>query len=188
MIVDISHVSAATMIDVLEITEAPVIFSHSSAYSLTPHPRNVPDDVLLLVKQNGGVVQINFNPEFITQAKSKDDGDEFPATIQDVVEHVAYIGEKIGWDYVGFGSDFDGIPGTPTGLDDIADYPNLVAKLLKRGVSDENVKKVTGANLLRVWKEVEAVSERLKKEKTPILEDVVKKMHFSAADVLKPKP
>ncbi|KAK6334129.1 hypothetical protein TWF696_002632 [Orbilia brochopaga] len=169
MLVDLSHVSAATMRDVLSITLAPVLFSHSSAYNLTHHPRNVPDDVLDAVKHNDGVVQVNFAPDFVTQSA---DGS---ATLADVADHVMYIGERIGWDHVGFGSDYDGIGSTPVGLEDISKYPDLVAELLRRGVKDEDVKKATGANVLRVWRAAEAVAARLQGSGLAELEDDVPK-------------
>ncbi|KAK6529838.1 hypothetical protein TWF281_008996 [Arthrobotrys megalospora] len=172
MIIDLSHVSPATMRDVLSISKAPIIFSHSSAYELTPHPRNVPDDVLQLVKRNKGVVQVNFVPDFVTQA-----GDG-KASLEDVADHVVYIGEKVGWEYVGFGSDYDGSESMPEGLEDVGKYPELIKELLRRGVKDEDVKKATGGNILRVWKEVERVAEGLQKEGVRELEDDVRRMRF----------
>ncbi|KAK6497817.1 hypothetical protein TWF481_012219 [Arthrobotrys musiformis] len=172
MIIDLSHVSAATMRDVLSISLSPIIFSHSSSFSLTPHPRNVPDDVLQLVKKNGGVVQVNFVPDFVTQS-----GDG-KATLEDVADHVVYIAEKVGWEHVGFGSDYDGNDSFPQGLEDVSKYPDLIKELLRRGASDEDVKKATGGNVLRVWREVERVSKHLQEKGEVELEDYVEKMKF----------
>lgn len=153
LMVDLSHVSKQTMHDVLDITEAPVIFSHSSAFSLTPHPRNVPDDVLVRVAKNGGVVQVNFFPEFIRQG----DADNM-ATIEDVADHVEHIAHVAGWDCVGLGSDFDGIPSGPVGLEDVSKYPELVKLLMKRGATDKQLAGLMGGNILRVWGNVEVVA------------------------------
>ncbi|OWB70871.1 hypothetical protein B5S31_g552 [[Candida] boidinii] len=161
MIVDLSHVSHKTMLDVLEITKAPVLFSHSSVYSLTNHERNVRDDVLQLVKTNGGVVCINFFPMFLKQ-QSKEN-----VTIEDAVDHVKYIIDLIGWDHVGFGSDFDGIPQGPVGLEDVSKYPDLVKKVWEvTGASEENIAKIMGLNVLRVWKECEEISKQIKSKNT----------------------
>lgn len=183
MIVDLAHTSVGTMRDVLgagggwEGSVAPVVFSHSSAYALCPHPRNVPDDVLDLVGRKGGLVMVNFNPEFISCVEAPERGDGLPefypqnSTLQQVARHVLYIGERIGFDYVGLGSDFDGIADVPEGLEDVSKFPDLVAELLRQGVSDRDAAKVVGGNILRVWGEVEDVAREMQKKGEPVLED-----------------
>ncbi|KAK4225879.1 membrane dipeptidase-domain-containing protein [Podospora fimiseda] len=189
VIVDLSHTSVDTMLDVLganpqkwEGSKAPVIFSHSSVYAICPHPRNVPDEVLDHIKTKRGLVMINFAPDFISCKANPDRKDGLPdfvaedATLAQVVKHVRYIGEKIGYDYVGFGSDFDGIERTPEGLEDVSRYPDLVAELLRQGVSDQDAAKVVGGNLFRVWAEVDAVAEELEKKGEKPLEDELEKL------------
>ncbi|KAK3075694.1 hypothetical protein LTR53_000736 [Teratosphaeriaceae sp. CCFEE 6253] len=186
MLVDLSHVSVDTMRDVLGGSPekgwngslAPPIFSHSSAKALCPHPRNVPDVILQLVKKRGSVVMVNFAPDFVScQAGNASTGlpdfVEETNTIEHVVEHIMHIGELIGYDYVGLGSDFDGIPNTPRGLDDVSKYPDLIQMLLDKGVSEEDAGKIAGRNLLRVWHEVDKVAARLQKTMKPV-EDVFK--------------
>ncbi|AWU76534.1 hypothetical protein CAS74_000479 [Pichia kudriavzevii] len=165
MMVDLSHVSYKTMLDTLECTQAPVIFSHSSSFTLTPHERNVRDDVLKLVKDNGGVVCINFLPQFLKrEGKSADD-----VTIDDAVAHLVHIITLIGWDHVGFGSDFDGIPCGPKGLEDVSKYPELVKKVWEvTNATEEQIVKLMGLNVVRVWKECEMVSDRLKNKIEPV--------------------
>jgi len=185
MIVDLSHVSKNVMIDVLGGSHkkgwhgsiAPPIFSHSSAYALCPHPRNVPDDVLQLVKHRRGLVMINFAPYFIScRASNSSAGmpifDPLNSTLRQVVRHIIHIGELIGYDYVGLGTDFDGITSTPVGLEDVSKFPDLITEMLRQGVSDIDVAKVMGRNLLRVWKEVDEIAGKL--QDTPPLEDDIK--------------
>lgn len=182
MIVDLSHVSVDTMVDVLsgkdgwEGSIAPPIFSHSSAYAICPHPRNVPDHVLQLVKKRNSLVMINFAPQFVScDGEELDNG--IPGyvdknnTLKQVVRHIRHIGELIGYDHVGIGTDYDGIETTPRGLEDVTKFPNLFAALLKEGVSEEDCAKVAGRNLLRVWKAVDDVAEKMQKEGVKPAED-----------------
>ena len=185
MMVDLSHVSVDTMRDVLGGSPekgwngsiAPPMFSHSSAKAICPHPRNVPDDILHLVKKRDSVVMINFAPEFVScrDVNSTNGIPEFVEetnTIEHVVKHIMHIGELIGYDYVGLGSDYDGIPTTPRGLEDVSKFPDLINALLEKGVSEEDAGKVAGRNVLRVWHEVDKVAARLQKEIDPV-EDVL---------------
>jgi membrane dipeptidase len=200
MMVDLSHVSVDTMRDVLSGSPekgwngslAPPIFSHSSVKAICPHPRNVPDDILQLVKQQNSVVMINFAPEFIS---CRDTGSptgipeyvEANNTLAQVVKHIMYIGELIGYDHVGIGSDFDGIPETPRGLEDVSKYPDLINALLDKGVSEEDAGKVAGRNVLRVWHEVDKVAARLQKDIDPV-EDKDLLSIITVADLLPPPP
>ncbi|KIW28927.1 uncharacterized protein PV07_04779 [Cladophialophora immunda] len=184
MIVDLAHVHPATMHDVLAGNQtksfpgsrAPVIFSHSSAHALCPHPRNVPDHILPLVQQTDSVVMVTFVPGFISCVNSTTPGTIptfYPAnsTLDWVADHIMYIGGKIGFEHVGIGSDFDGTPTTPRGLEDVSKFPDLLKELLKRGLSDRQVEGITGGNLLRVWKRVEEVGREMQREGVTPMED-----------------
>lgn len=188
MLVDLAHVSQDTMRDVLvgKSSEsvgnwtgslAPPIFSHSSAYAICPHPRNVPDDILRLVKQRNSVVMVNFNPDFIScvSGKTPHDFPEYiPAnnTLQQVVRHIKHIGELIGYDHVGIGTDYDGIEDTPRGLEDVSKFPDLIAELLRQNISDDDAVKIAGGNLLRVWKEADKIAKELQQTTLPLEDDV----------------
>jgi len=190
MLVDLAHVSKDTMLDVLGANPgktngsmAPIMFSHSSAYALCPHPRNVQDDVLQLVKKTNSIVMVNFSPDFISCVPSDSKSgipDAYPpnATLHQVARHITYIGDLIGYDHVGLGSDFDGIPTTPEGLEDVSKFPNLVAELLRMGVSDKDAAKIVGLNVLRVWADAEKVALKLQKDGVLPVQDHIEKMHF----------
>ncbi|CAH0027120.1 unnamed protein product [Clonostachys rhizophaga] len=165
MLLDLSHVSHQTMRDVLSLTRAPIIFSHSGAYSVSPHLRNVPDDVLRSVRQNGGIVMAVFVNRFL-KMKNPDS-----ATIHDVVDHIWHIAEVAGWEHVGIGSDFSGTPFTPIGLEDVSKFPNLIELLMARGATDDQIRLLVGENLLRVWANIEQRAKEIQAEEPPVEEE-----------------
>ncbi|XP_060694029.1 dipeptidase 1 [Hemiscyllium ocellatum] len=149
MIIDLAHTSMETMNDVLQLSKAPVIFSHSSAYALCNNRRNVPDGILRNVSKKGGIVMVNFYNEYVTCNDA--------AKLSDVADHFDHIKKIAGYETVGFGGDYDGVSRLPAGLEDVSFYPDLVAELLRRNWSDQDVKAALGGNFLRVFEQVEKI-------------------------------
>ncbi|MDX1577196.1 MAG: dipeptidase [Gemmatimonadota bacterium] len=170
MLVDISHVSPESMHDALDVSEAPVIFSHSSARALTDHVRNVPDDVLLRLPENGGVVMVTFVEPFVNEDVRTYEGprDEAPrATLADVADHIEHVRSVAGIDHVAIGGDFDGIDRGPVGLEDVSTYPALFAELSRRGWTESELRRLAAGNMLRVMRAAEATARWLQAERGP---------------------
>ena len=170
MMIDLSHVSSKTMHDVLDITEAPVIFSHSGARAIANHTRNIPDDVLKRVTVNGGIVMVVFFPCIITNTYNAIIGtcNKTKTSIDDVIKHINHIRKIAGVDHIGIGSDYDGLPEYPDGLEDVSKFPKLFESLIEDPENvwtDEELEKVAGKNLLRVFHEVERVRDRFSSRK-----------------------
>lgn len=170
MIVDVSHVSDETFWDVIAVAEAPAIASHSNARALADHVRNLDDDMLRAVAETNGVVMVNFSGLFLDPRKTAEwkvflgwhwftqpRQPDTPLSL--LVDHIDHIVQVAGIDHVGLGSDFDGGLSFPEGLKDVSDLPNITVELMRRGYSDEDILKILGGNLLRVFAEVEGVSE-----------------------------
>lgn len=162
MMVDISHVSEQTMNNVLEISRSPVIFSHSSAYALCNHTRNVKDYVLQKLKANNGVIMVNFYNNFVTCSGS--------ATLNDVVAHLEHIKSLIGVDHIGIGADYDGVSRTPTDLEDVSKYPNLFAALLRNGWTEMDLAKLAGWNVIRVLRDNERYAHSVRFDEPSTME------------------
>jgi len=195
IIVDISHVTDDTFYQAIELSKAPMIASHSCCRHFTPgFERNMSDEMITLLAEKGGVIQIAYAPGFLSEAAQKQSSDlwstmrqfmeendiamgspEFTERIalyyeqnpkvetgvSDVADHIEHVIELVGIDHVGIGSDFDGISSAPTGLEDVSTYPNLIEELLRRGLSEQDIRQICGENLLRVWSEVERTAREL---------------------------
>lgn len=196
IMVDVSHVSDDAFYEVMNVSEAPVIASHSSCRFFTPgFERNMSDDMIKLLASRGGIIMINFGSSFLSEdyRVREDEGykevmaylksrnltysdpeaqayidkyrKEHPIThadVSDVAKHIDHVVKLVGIDYVGLGSDFDGVGDSlPTGLKDVSEYPNIIYELLKRGYSEKDIRKVCGENLLRVWLAIEQRAKEL---------------------------
>lgn len=189
MLVDISHVSVETMLDAIHESRAPVIASHSSAFALAPHPRNVPDEVLKLIRAHDGLVMVNFYSGYVVAGAAQQlaelgrerlrrrekVGDKADAgliaeyrrieagmssgTVATVVDHIEHVIRVAGIDHVGLGSDFDGVGKLPEGLADVSAYPRITQELWQRGYTAEQIHKVLGGNLLRIMRAAEIVAQ-----------------------------
>jgi membrane dipeptidase len=203
MLIDLSHVSPEAMRAALTATQAPVMFSHSSARDIVDHPRNVPDDILRLVAKNDGVVMVNFFPAYVSAARNQWEADraaemarynsppydglyigqpdrakaalehwesEHPKPVTPlsaVADHIDHVRQVAGVDHVGLGSDFDGIPDAPRGLEAVDRYPALLVELMRRGWTDGEIAKVAGENVLRVMAAAERVAAKLRAANAP---------------------
>lgn len=166
MLVDLSHVSEETMVDVLEAARAPVIFSHSSARALVDHPRNVPDRVLRMLPDNGGVVMVNFYSDFIVP-DTFPEGERPLGTVGTIADHIDHIVQVAGVEHVGLGSDFDGVSRLPDGMEDVSKLPALTEELLDRGYDAGEVGMILGDNVMRAFRRAEEVAAGLRETEPP---------------------
>ena len=199
MLVDISHVSDKTFYDALEISKVPLIASHSSVRGISNHPRNMSDDMIKALSAKGGVIQINYERNYLSEEyrkafesvagdvsrmeekfkkecgddnvcigraeikleKELTDAGKLPhVSWEKIIEHIDHVVKLVGPDHVGLGSDFDGAD-MPDGLEDCSKLPKITEALLRKGYSEENIRKILGGNILRVMEQSERISKEL---------------------------
>ncbi|XP_008308600.1 dipeptidase 2 [Cynoglossus semilaevis] len=178
IIVDLSHTSWETAFSVLNISRAPVIFSHSSSYSICEHTRNVPDWLLRELKKNQGIIMVNFYSKFISCQKE--------ANVSHVADHFDHIRELIGAESIGIGGDYEGAQTFPHGLEDVSKYPALIQELLWRNWTEDELADVLQRNFIRVFEEVERVSKELGHTQTSEVEIPLKEVQNPCRLVLEP--
>ena len=197
MIVDVSHISDKSFFDVLEVSKAPVIASHSCGRALCDNPRNLTDDMLKALAANKGVIQICIFTDYVKKPKPNPERDKaieelkakfgpwekvkdaqvrkhyrneyheiydkYPrkkAAVKDVVDHIDHVVKLVGIDHVGIGTDFDG-GGSVVGCDDVSEMPNITIELVKRGYTEEDIRKIWGGNFIRVFREVNKIAKEI---------------------------
>jgi len=161
MMIDVSHISDTAFEQVLELSQAPVIASHSGCRQFTPGwERNLSNGMIKALAAKGGVVQIPFGSMFLSRRFLQSWKQEDRADVKEVAAQIDHVVKLAGIDHVGIGSDFDGVgPTLPHGLEDVSRYPNLIRELLQLGYSETDLEKVLGGNLVRVWRRVEEMAE-----------------------------
>ena len=147
MVFDVSHLADSVFWDVADIMKGPFIASHSNARALCDHPRNCTDDMIKAIADHDGVLGMNFAPGFVVKGGEN-------TTVEHLVDHIDHIVKLVGPDYVGLGSDFDGIGPPPKGIETVDKMPNITRVMVKRGYSDEDILKILGENHMRVFKKV----------------------------------
>ena len=146
IIVDVSHLCSASFWDVIEICNKPIVASHSNAKAICNHPRNLTDKQIKAIAHKNGLIGINFYPHFLNNSKN--------ANVNDIIKHIDYIKQLVGINYIGLGTDYDGITNTPRDFDNISKIPLLQKHLLKHGYNVNQINKILQKNWLRVYHDI----------------------------------